>query len=222
MKTQTPPADQDGVKPPADNNDGKVVNTPDPSTTDDKKTPSGDDDKTQEQMIPMSRFREVIEEKNKYKEDLDKRQKAEEKQKQKELEEQGKYQELLAQKDQELETAGKSKEQLTQYEETLGEILTAELEKIPDDKKSLIPEELPIVAKLKYIAKNRALLIDGKTSTGAPIPPNSKNLSDFESKKQRYDELMTRQAKGEFLTESERKEIMKLGQEIVVLRTQQT
>ena len=43
----------------------------------------------------MSRFREVIEEKNKYKDELDKRQKAEEKQKQKELEEQGKYQSRL-------------------------------------------------------------------------------------------------------------------------------
>ena len=28
---------------------------------------------------------------------------------------------------------------------------------------------------------------------------------DFESKKQRYDELMTRQTKGEFLSESERR-----------------
>ncbi len=221
MNTQANPADQDGVKTPADNNDGKVDKTPAPSGQDDNKTPSGDDDKTQEQMIPMSRFREVIEEKNKYKEDLEKRQKAEEKQKQKELEEQGKYQELLAEKDKELEVAGKSKEKLTQYEETLGEILESELEKIPEDKKALIPEELPIVAKLKYIAKNRTLLMGEKSSTGAPIPPNSKNLSDFETKKQRYDELMTRQAKGEFLTESERREIMKLGQEIVVLRTEQ-
>jgi len=213
MTTQANPADQDGVKTPADNNDGKVDKTP---------NTSGQDDKIQEQMIPMSRFREVIEEKNKYKDDLDKRQKAEEKQKQKELEEQGKYQELIAEKDKELETAGKSKEQLAQYEETLGEILTSELEKIPEEKKTLIPEELPIVAKLKYIAKNRALLMGEKSSTGAPIPPNSKNLSDFENKKQRYDELMTRQAKGEFLTESERREIMKLGQEIVVLRSQKT
>jgi len=213
MTTQANPADQDGVKTPADNNDGKVDKTP---------NTSGQDDKIQEKMIPMSRFREVIEEKNKYKDDLDKRQKAEEKQKQKELEEQGKYQELIAEKDKELETAGKSKEQLAQYEETLGEILTSELEKIPEEKKTLIPEELPIVAKLKYIAKNRALLMGEKSSTGAPIPPNSKNLSDFENKKQRYDELMTRQAKGEFLTESERREIMKLGQEIVVLRSQKT
>lgn len=213
MTTQANPADQDGVKTPADNNDGKVDKTP---------NTSGQDDKIQEQMIPMSRFREVIEEKNKYKDDLDKRQKAEEKQKQKELEEQGKYQELIAEKDKELEISGKSKEQLAQYEETLGEILTSELEKIPEEKKTLIPEELPIVAKLKYIAKNRALLMGEKSSTGAPIPPNSKNLSDFENKKQRYDELMTRQAKGEFLTESERREIMKLGQEIVVLRSQKT
>ena len=221
MTIQGNPADQDGVKTPADNNDGKVDKTPAPSGQDGKTTPSGGDDKTQEQMIPMSRFREVIEEKNKYKEDLEKRQKAEEKQKQKELEDQGKYQELLAQKDQELEVAGKSKEQLAQYEETLGEILNSELEKIPEDKKALIPDELPVVAKLKYIAKNRALLMGEKSSTGAPIPPNSKNLSDFESKKQRYDELMTRQTKGEFLSESERREIMKLGQEIVVLRSQQ-
>jgi len=220
MPNPTNPADQDGVKTPADK-EVQVDKTPAPSGQDDKTPPSGDDDKTQEQMIPMSRFREVIEEKNKYKEDLEKRQKAEEKQKQKELEEQGKYQELLAQKDKELETAGKSKDQLTQYEETLGEILESELEKIPEDKKSLIPEELPIVAKLKYIAKNRSLLTDEKSSTGAPIPPNSKNLSDFEAKKQRYDELMTRQTKGEFLTESERREIMKLGQEIVVFRAQQ-
>ena len=177
MTTQANPADQDGVKNPADNNDGKVDKTPAPSGQDANKTrrPSGDD-KTQEQMIPTSRFREVIEEKNKYKDELDKRQKTEEKQKQKELEEQGKYQELLAQKDKELETAGKSKEQLTQYEETLGEILESELEKIPEDKKSLIPDELSVMAKLKYIAKNRTLLM-GKKSSRKRIPKNHNNPS---------------------------------------------
>lgn len=234
MNTQANPADQDGTvsehginsKTPVDNNDGKVDKTPAASGQDDKKTPSGDDPvsgngtglKTQEQMIPMSRFREVIEEKNKYKDELDKRTKAEEKQRQKEMEEQGKYQELIAEKDKELELANKSKEELAQHQEALQEILVQELEKIPERQKALIPEELPIVAKLKYIAKNRAFLMGEKSSTGAPIPPNSKNLSDFEAKKQRYDELMTRQAKGEFLTESERREIMKLGQEIVAQR----
>ena len=214
-------ADQEGVKTPADATDGNIETTPAPSGQDANTTPSGDDDKTQEQTIPMSRFREVIEEKNKYKDELAKRQKAEEKQRQKELEEQGKYQELLAEKDKELETASQSQEQLTAYEETLGEIVEQELEKIPKEKRSLIPDELSLVAKPKYITKNREWLLGEQGSTGAPIPPNYKNLSDFEAKKQRYEELMTRQAKGEFLTEAERREIMKLGGEIVVLRAQQ-
>lgn len=221
MSQQDPAKTEEGVKEPLDNKEEKVENNSSASGQDDNKTPSGEDDKKQEQMIPASRFKEVIEEKNKYKEELEKRQKAEEKQKQKELEEQGKYQELLAEKDKELELASKSKEELAQHQEALQEILESELEKIPEDKRSLIPEELPTVAKLKYIAKNRAILTGGKDNTGAPVPPNSKNLSDFEAKKQRYDELMQKQAKGEFLNEQERREIMKLGQEIVVLKSQQ-
>jgi hypothetical protein len=221
MTTQNP-ANEEGVKTPPVNTEGKDDKTPSTSGQDDKKTPSGEDDKKQEQMVPMSRFREVIDEKNKYKDEIDKRDQEEEKRKRKELEEQGKYKELLAEKDKELESAGKNKEQLTQYEETVQEILTQELEKIPDDKKALIPDELSTVAKLKYIAKNRALLMGEKSTTGAPIPPNSKNLSEVETKKQRYDELMQKRQKGEFLTETERREIMKLGQEIVTLKNQTT
>lgn len=220
--TTNNPANEDGVKIPPVNNEGKDDKTPSPSGQDDKKTPSGEDDKKQEQMVPMSRFREVIDEKNKYKEEIDKRDQAEEKRKRKELEEQGKYKEILAEKDKELESAGKTKEQLTQYEETVQEVLAQELEKIPDDKKTLIPDELSTVAKLKYIAKNRALLMGEKSTTGAPIPPNSKNLSEVEAKKQRYDELMQKRQKGEFLSEPERREIMKLGQEIVALKNQTT
>lgn len=221
MTTQNP-ANEEGVKTPPVNEEGKDDKKPSPSGQDDKKTPSGEDDKKQEQMVPMSRFREVIDEKNKYKDEIDKRDKEEEKRKRKDLEEQGKYKELLAEKDKELESAGKTKEQLTQYEETVQDILAQELEKIPDDKKALIPDELSTVAKLKYIAKNRALLMGEKSSTGAPIPPNSKNLSEVEAKKQRYDELMQKRQKGEFLTEPERREIMKLGQEIVTLKNQTT
>lgn len=220
--TTNNPANEDGVKTPPVNNEGKDDKTPSPSGQDDKKTPSGEDDKKQEQMVPMSRFREVIDEKNKYKDEIDKRDQAEEKRKRKELEEQGKYKEILAEKDKELESAGKTKEQLTQYEETVQEVLAQELEKIPDDKKTLIPDELSTVAKLKYIAKNRALLMGEKSTTGAPIPPNSKNLSEVEAKKQRYDELMQKRQKGEFLSEPERREIMKLGQEIVALKNQTT
>lgn len=221
MTTQNP-ANEDGVKNPPVNEEGKDDKTPSPSGQDDKKTPSGEDDKKQEQMVPMSRFREVIDEKNKYKDEIDKRDKEEEKRKRKELEEQGKYKELLAEKDKELESAGKTKEQLTQYEETVQDILAQELDKIPDDKKALIPDELSTVAKLKYIAKNRSLLMGDKSTTGAPIPPNSKNLSEVEAKKQRYDELMQKRQKGEFLSEPERREIMKLGQEIVALKNQTT
>ena len=220
--TNNNPANEDGVKTPPVNEEGKDDKTPSPSGQDDKKTPSGEDDKKQEQMVPMSRFREVIDEKNKYKDEIDKRDQAEEKRKRKELEEQGKYKELLAEKDKELESAGKTKEQLTQYEETVQEVLAQELEKIPDDKKALIPDELSTVAKLKYIAKNRSLLMGDKSTTGAPIPPNSKNLSEVEAKKQRYDELMQKRQKGEFLSEPERREIMKLGQEIVALKNQTT
>lgn len=220
--TNNNPANEDGAKTPPVNEEGKDDKTPSPSGQDDKKTPSGEDDKKQEQMVPMSRFREVIDEKNKYKDEIDKRDQAEEKRKRKELEEQGKYKEILAEKDKELESAGKTKEQLTQYEETVQEVLAQELEKIPEDKKTLIPDELSTVAKLKYIAKNRALLMGEKSTTGAPIPPNSKNLSEVEAKKQRYDELMQKRQKGEFLSEPERREIMKLGQDIVALKNQTT
>ena len=219
MSNQDPAKDEDGVKEPLDNKEEKVENNSSASGQDDNKTPSGEDDKKQEQMVPLSRFKEVIEEKNKYKEEIDKRNKADEKKKQKELEDQGKYQELLTEKEKELELANKSKDELAQHQEALQEILDQELEKIPEEKRSLIPDELSLIAKLKYIAKNRSVLSNAKDSTGAPIPPNSKNLSDFEAKKQRYNELMEKRSKGEFLSEQERKEIATLGHEIVIMKS---
>lgn len=75
---------------------------------------------------------------------------------------------------------------LGKYQSSIQNFLDAELEKIPEDKRSLIPDFSDPTEKLDYIAKNRNHLIGetvvnvgSTTQPSAPLPPSPKTYEEF-------------------------------------------
>ena len=77
----------------------------------------------------------------------------------KQLQEQGKYKELAEERAKALAEALPKAEQLEAYEATLKEFLQAQIEEIPEEKRSLIPTMLPVKEQLAWLAVNRTLLM---------------------------------------------------------------
>jgi ribonucleoside-triphosphate reductase len=129
-----------------------------------------------EHMIPKSRFDEVN---TKY-QDAEKRIKALEKSiedgQKKRLKEQEDYKALYETTEGELAELKPKAERAETLEAVLQETLEAEMKSIPQDKLSLIPDELSTDAKLRYISKNRALL-----SKASPLDQGAGNRGGGES-----------------------------------------
>lgn len=67
------------------------------------------------------------------------------------------------------------KERAAKLEETLATYLEAEIERIPEDLRGLIPDELSVESKLAYIAKNRERLMSQPNTPQGPRVTNSAN-----------------------------------------------
>ena len=86
------------------------------------------------------------------------------------LKESENYKELYEAAETKIASLTPQAEKLGAYEKTLKETLDAQIAAIPEDKRSLIPEELPIDAQLKWISRNRELLSKSQPmSVGAGI-----------------------------------------------------
>ena len=113
---------------------------------------------TAEHMIPKSRFDEINQKLN----DATKRAEALEKAAQdaetKRLKESDDFKALYEKSEAELSSLRPQAEKLGVYEKTLQETLDESILAIPEDKRSLIPEELTVDQKLKWINRNRAHL----------------------------------------------------------------
>jgi F0F1-type ATP synthase membrane subunit b/b' len=114
---------------------------------------------TQEQMIPKERFDEVN---RKYK-DADKAREAAEKAlkeaQEVRLKEKEDYKALYEQTTSELSELKPKAEQFDSYQETMSKLLEAQIEEIPEELRSLIPDELSVKQKIDWIAKNKKLLL---------------------------------------------------------------
>lgn len=73
----------------------------------------------------------------------------------------------------ELGEATPYKERASKLEETLATYLEAEIERIPEDLRVLIPDELGVESKLAYIAKNRERLMSQPNTPQGPRVTNS-------------------------------------------------
>ena len=111
-----------------------------------------------EHMIPKGRFDEINNANKKLQERLDALERESHERLEAQLKEQGKYKELAEERAQKLAKAQAKADQVEVYQEVLSKHLQAQIEIIPEDKRSLIPDTLPVDEQLAWIARNRALL----------------------------------------------------------------
>lgn len=72
----------------------------------------------------------------------------------------------------ELSETSPFKERATKLEETLATYLDAEIQRIPEELRGLIPDELSVESKLAYIAKNRERLMNQPNTPQGPRVTN--------------------------------------------------
>jgi hypothetical protein len=114
--------------------------------------------KEDEHMIPKSRFDEVNTARKKAEERLAQLEAEQKLEVEKRLTEQEKYKELADKRGEELVKAQAEADKVAAYEKTLSEVLAAQVEALPKDKRALVPEELSTQGKLNWLAKNAAIL----------------------------------------------------------------
>jgi hypothetical protein len=111
-----------------------------------------------EHMIPKTRFDEVNTERQRLAERLAQIEAEKKAETEKQLVEQSKYKELSETRGKELAAAQAEAAKVAGYEKTLTDVLAAQIAELPEDKRSLVPEELTTSQKLTWLAKNAAIL----------------------------------------------------------------
>ena len=111
-----------------------------------------------EHMVPISRLNEVIEERKALAEKVKTMEAAEKAAIDQRLIEQSEFKKLAESRGEELVKANAEAAKVASYEKTLGEVLAAQVEALPKDKRVLVPEALTTQQKLDWIAKNAAIL----------------------------------------------------------------
>jgi small-conductance mechanosensitive channel len=114
--------------------------------------------KQDEFMIPKSRFDEVNKERQALAEKLSTIEAAQKAETEKRLQEQSQFKELAEKRGAELVEAKAKADQVDAYEYTLQKVLDAQIEALPEDKRTLVPEALTTQQKLDWLAKNAAIL----------------------------------------------------------------
>lgn len=118
-----------------------------------------------EHMIPKSRLDQVLGERDELRDRLVRLESAIQERETQELTEQNRYKELYEKAQKELETLKAAQETASRYQEALQTTNAARLERIPEDKRSLVPEYDDPVALGTWLDKNLQLLAEpGKPS----------------------------------------------------------
>jgi len=111
-----------------------------------------------EHMIPKSRFDEVNDDRRKLADRLSQIEAEQKAETEKRLAEQNQYKELAEKRGEDLVKAQAEAAKVVVYEKTLVDVLSAQIEALPEDKRSLVPDELTTQQKLAWLAKNSAIL----------------------------------------------------------------
>jgi len=119
-------------------------------------------EKDREGFIPRDRFDEVNQLAKDRKEKLDQIEKDQKKAAEERLAQQDKWKELAENRGKELDAAKVKAEKLDSYEETLQGVLNSQVEQIPEEYRTLIPDELTTQQKLDWMAQNQAILTKKK------------------------------------------------------------
>lgn len=113
----------------------------------------------QEHMIPKSRLDEVLQKNKELEERIAAADKVNKEAEEQRLADQEKWRELAEKRQEEIEGLKPKASVAEEQEKSLKAYLDAQIEEIPEDMRSLIPEQLTTLQKLDWLAKNRSLLI---------------------------------------------------------------
>ena len=161
----TPAAVTDAGGNAAENSDGTSAG----AAIGDGADPSPDGGKKAEpDTVPYERFREVNERAKKAQALADELQKAEAEREEKRKIAAGEHEKVIG----ELKPKAERAEIL---EESLKSFLAAEMEAIPEERRGLVPDSLPVEEQLSYISRNRASLMGnaGKSVNNGPNPSSN-------------------------------------------------
>jgi hypothetical protein len=111
-----------------------------------------------EHMVPITRLNEVIADRNQLKEKVAQIEAAQKAEVDKRLAENAQFKELADKRGEELVKAQAEAAKVAGYEQTLAQVLAAQIADLPKEKRSLVPEALTTQQKLDWIAKNAAIL----------------------------------------------------------------
>jgi len=210
---------KDGGTPPEGGNDPQNPTNPPADPPQDPKPGEGDDPKPGEgqEMVPKSqmdkvwaRFKDL---EGKYNDVVEEKRKSEEEK----LKDNEQFKELADKRAEELKIASEKAEKAEKQFEDINNIWSDLEATIPEDRRSLVPESLSPIDKIKYVNANRAFLTGSeKPNIGSPTPKGdgNPNLDDIDSKKKRLEELKEKVRDGKNLNWEEQKEIRTLGREI--------
>jgi len=109
-------------------------------------------------MIPLSRFNEVNEKAKQLETRLAQIEADQKAATERTLLEQKKFQELAESRGADLVKAQAEASKVTEYETTLKDVLKSQIEGLPEEKRSLVPEQLTTAQQLSWLAKNAAIL----------------------------------------------------------------
>lgn len=155
------------------------INNPEDQTNDDNKdtkgTSAGTENTEDTLKIPKSRFDEVNEERKELRQQLEDLKKAREEAEKASLEEKQEYKTLYEKAQEKLAQLEPLAKKVSSWKETMESLLQAQVEEIPEDMRTLIPEDLSIEKKLAWLAKNKAKIMKpvapdvgaGKTGSGS-------------------------------------------------------
>jgi len=110
----------------------------------------------------------------------------------KKLIEEKKFEELAAKLKAESEQKDKEIQELQSLNETINKYLEAEIENVPEEKRTAIPEHYTSQQKLDWIAANKHWLIEKKVSSSQELPKN-KNLSEISILEKEIQEIKEKQ-----------------------------
>lgn len=113
----------------------------------------------QEHMIPKSRLDEVLQAKKELEDRLDALDKANKEAEEQRLKDTNDWKALAEKRQQEIEGLKPKASVAEEQEKSLQKLLEAQIEEIPEDMRSLIPEQLSTLQKLDWLAANRSKLI---------------------------------------------------------------
>jgi hypothetical protein len=111
-----------------------------------------------EHMVPISRLNEVIADRKKLEDKVATMEAAEKAETEKRLAEQNQWKEVAEKRGEELVKAQAEAAKVGGMEATLAQVLAAQVEALPKDKRALVPDALTTQGKLDWLAKNAAIL----------------------------------------------------------------